>query len=212
VNALAGGVVGGVQQGAPGGSAPSASPATAAPGPMTLRRIDTMGLSDEARSELLSRLPVRQGDNISDDQVSRVRDAVREFDGHLNVSLKLRSNREASIMISSPAANLITTPTVVAPPGSIRVGGNVQQANLVSKITPVYPPLAKQARIQGTVSLYALIGKDGHIEDLSVIQGHPLLVQATLDAVQDWVYKPTLLNGNPVEVLTQIDVNFTLSQ
>jgi protein TonB len=101
---------------------------------------------------------------------------------------------------------------VVAPPGSIRVGGNVQQANLVSKITPVYPPLAKQARIQGTVSLYALIGKDGHIEDLSVIQGHPLLVQATLDAVQDWVYKPTLLNGNPVEVLTQIDVNFTLSQ
>jgi TonB family protein len=212
VNTLAGGVVGGVQQGAPGGSAPSASPATAAPGPMTLRRIDTMGLSDEARSELLSRLPVRQGDNISDDQVSRVRDAVREFDGHLNVSLKLRSNREASIMISSPAANLITTPTVVAPPGSIRVGGNVQQANLVSKITPVYPPLAKQARIQGTVSLYALIGKDGHIEDLSVIQGHPLLVQATLDAVQDWVYKPTLLNGNPVEVLTQIDVNFTLSQ
>jgi len=191
---------------------PSASPAPAVPGPMTLRRIDTMGLSDEARSEVLSRLPVREGDTLNDDQESKVREAVREFDSHLNVSLRLSANGDASIMISSPGANLMTATTAVAPPGSIRVGGNVQQFNLVSKTTPVYPPLAKAAQIQGTVSLNALIGKDGHIENLSVIQGHPLLIQATLDAVKNWVYKPTLLNGNPVEVVTQIDVNYTLSQ
>jgi TonB family protein len=191
---------------------PSASPAPAVAAPMTLRRIDTMGLSDEARSELLSRLAVREGDTMSDDQASKLREAVREFDSHLNVSLKLSSNGEASIMIASPAANLTTATMAVAPPGSIRVGGNAQQANLVSKTTPVYPPLAKAAQIQGTVSLNALIGKDGHIENLSVIQGHPLLIQATLDAVRSWVYKPTLLNGNPVEVFTQIDVNYTLSQ
>ncbi len=194
------------------GSVPSAAPAPAAAAPMTLRRIDTMGLSDEARSELLNRLPVREGDTINDGQASKVRDAVKEFDSHLNVSLKLNSNGEASIMISSPGANLMPAMTAVAPPGSIRVGGNAQQANLVSKITPVYPPLAKAAQIQGTVSLNALIGKDGHIENLSVINGHPLLIQATLDAVKNWIYKPTLLNGNPVEVVTQIDVNYTLSQ
>ena len=97
-------------------------------------------------------------------------------------------------------------------PQRIRVGGNVQQANLVRKVTPVYPPLAKQARIQGTVRFTAIIGKDGTIQNLQLVTGHPLLVAAAQDAVKQWVYKPTLLNGEAVEVVTQIDVNFTLSQ
>lgn len=96
-------------------------------------------------------------------------------------------------------------------PQRIRVGGNVQAANLIRKVTPVYPPLAKQARIQGTVRFTAIIGKDGTIQNLQLVSGHPLLVQAAQDAVRQWVYKPTLLNGEPVEVVTQIDVNFTLS-
>ena len=94
----------------------------------------------------------------------------------------------------------------------IRVGGNVQAANLIRKITPVYPPLAKQARIQGTVRFTAIIGKDGTIQNLQLVSGHPLLVEAARQAVSQWQYKPTLLNGEPVEVVTQIDVNFTLSQ
>jgi len=97
-------------------------------------------------------------------------------------------------------------------PQRIRVGGNVQQANLVRKVTPNYPPLAKQARIQGTVRFTAIIGKDGTIQNLQLVTGHPLLVAAAQDAVRQWVYRPTLLNGEPVEVITQIDVNFTLSQ
>jgi protein TonB len=104
-----------------------------------------------------------------------------------------------------PAAKPVT-------PQRIRVGGNVQAANLVRKVTPVYPALAKQARIQGTVRFTAIIGKDGTIQNLQLVQGHPLLVAAAQDAVRQWVYKPTLLNGEPVEVVTQIDVNFTLSQ
>jgi protein TonB len=76
----------------------------------------------------------------------------------------------------------------------------------------VYPPLAKQARISGTVKLAAVIAKDGTIQDLKVISGHPLLIPSALEAVKQWVYQPTLLNGEPVEVSTQIDVNFTLSQ
>ena len=96
-------------------------------------------------------------------------------------------------------------------PERIRVGGNVQAANLIRKITPVYPPLAKQARVQGTVRFSAIIGKDGAIQNLQLVSGHPLLVPAAQEAVKQWVYKPTLLNGEPVEVITQIDVNFTLS-
>jgi protein TonB len=97
-------------------------------------------------------------------------------------------------------------------PQRIKVGGNVQSAKLVRQPRPVYPPLAKQARISGVVKLSAIISKDGTIQHLEVIGGHPLLVPAALEAVKQWVYQPTLLNGEPVEVQTQIDVNFTLSQ
>ena len=97
-------------------------------------------------------------------------------------------------------------------PKRITIGGNVQQAKLVRQPKPVYPPLAKQARISGVVHLAAVISKDGTIQDLKVISGHPLLIPSALEAVKQWVYQPTLLNGEPVEVSTQIDVNFTLSQ
>ena len=96
-------------------------------------------------------------------------------------------------------------------PQRIRVGGQVQQANLIRQPKPIYPPLAKSARIQGTVRFEASISKEGTIENLHVVSGPPLLVQAAMEAVKQWVYKPTLLNGEPVEVLTTIDVNFTLS-
>ena len=98
------------------------------------------------------------------------------------------------------------------PPERIRVGGSVQSAKLASQPKPVYPQLARQARIQGTVKLEADISKDGTIENLKVISGHPLLIQAALDAVKQWRYQPTLLNGVAVEVVTTIDVNFTLGQ
>jgi protein TonB len=94
----------------------------------------------------------------------------------------------------------------------IRQGGSVQAALLVNKVQPVYPPLARQTRISGTVRLHAIISKSGSVESLEVISGHPLLVRAAMDAVQQWKYKPTLLNGEPVEVDTTIDVIFSLNQ
>jgi periplasmic protein TonB len=94
----------------------------------------------------------------------------------------------------------------------IRQGGSVQAALLVNKVQPVYPPLARQTRISGTVRLHAIIAKNGSVEQLEVISGHPLLVRAAMDAVQQWRYKPTLLNGDPVEVDTTIDVIFSLNQ
>ncbi len=95
-------------------------------------------------------------------------------------------------------------------PKRIRVGGQVQQARLVNQPKPIYPALARQARIQGTVRLQAIIAKDGSVVELQVLSGHPLLVQAALDAVRQWKYQPTLLNLEPVEVVTTIDVNFVL--
>jgi periplasmic protein TonB len=94
----------------------------------------------------------------------------------------------------------------------IRQGGSVQAALLVNKVQPVYPPLARQTRISGTVRLHAIISKTGSVESLEVLSGHPLLVRAAMDAVQQWRYKPTLLNGEPVEVDTTIDVIFSLNQ
>jgi TonB family protein len=96
-------------------------------------------------------------------------------------------------------------------PGRIRVGGMVQMANLVNKVDPVYPPLAQQARISGQVRFTVVIGKDGSIQNIQLVSGHPLLAAAARDAVSQYVYKPTLLNGNPVEVVTTVDVNFALS-
>jgi protein TonB len=97
-------------------------------------------------------------------------------------------------------------------PKPVPVSKGVQAAKLIRQVNPAYPPLAKQARISGTVRLTAIIGRDGAIERLQLISGHPLLAPAALEAVKQWVYRPTLLNENPVEVITQIDVNFTLSQ
>jgi periplasmic protein TonB len=94
----------------------------------------------------------------------------------------------------------------------IRQGGQVQAAKLVNKVTPMYPPLARQTRISGTVRLHAIIAKNGTVEQLEVISGHPLLVQAALDAVRQWKYQATTLNGENVEVDTTIDVIFSLNQ
>ncbi len=98
------------------------------------------------------------------------------------------------------------------PTGPIRVGGNVQQMNLIDMPAPEYPALAKQARIQGTVRFNVIIAKDGTVTNLNLVSGHPLLIPAATESARRARYKPTLLNGQPVEVSTQVDINFTLSQ
>jgi TonB family protein len=107
-------------------------------------------------------------------------------------------------------------PARARPPGRapqrIRVGSNVQAAKLLQYPKPVYPPLAKQAGISGAVHLNAIIGRDGTVQNLTVVSGHPLLIPAAMEAVKQWTYEPTLLNGQAVEVLTQIEVEFTLLQ
>jgi protein TonB len=207
-----------------------------------LSHIITAGMTDSVRSDLLSRIPVHEGDILNADLLERVRRIVREFDEHMNVATGVNANGEVTLILSVPGAASagiiggivggvpggviggvpggviggVTGGIPPVPPAAdgtkrINIGGNTQQAKLVMQPRPVYPPLAKQARISGVVHLAAVIGKEGNVIDLRVISGHPLLIPSAIQAVKNWVYQPTLLNGEPVEVSTQIDVNYTLS-
>ncbi len=102
--------------------------------------------------------------------------------------------------------------TASQPKGAISVSPEKMQNQIVHKVNPVYPPEAKKARIQGRVILDAVIGKTGDMEQVKVVSGPKELQQSALDAVRQWTYKPYLMNGEPVEVRTTIDVNYTLAE
>jgi TonB family protein len=201
---------------APTGAAP-AEPKTAMIGsmrannPLDGRKVDhinILGLPTDGRNDLLSRLPMHEGDSYSADLADQTFSTVRQFDEHLSVGFRSDSNSSLVLQIYAPGA-------VIEPPGApkrLTIGGNVQQAKLLSQVRPVYPPDAKAARVQGKVTLQALIAADGHVTTLTVLSGDPMLVSSATDAVSQWVYNQTLLNGVPVEVMTQIDVNYTLMQ
>jgi protein TonB len=114
-------------------------------------------------------------------------------------------------VLGSVMSSVPTAVPKAATPQRVRVSQGVSQGLLIHKVQPQYPPLARQARIQGSVILQALIGKDGTIQNLHVVSGHPMLTNSALEAVKEWRYKPYFLNGEPVEVETTINVNFTLS-
>ena len=95
--------------------------------------------------------------------------------------------------------------------GVVRVSQGVMAGLLVSKVPPEYPADAKQARIQGTVVMRVIVNKDGNVANIQLMSGHPLLAPAAIDAVKLWKYRPYFLNGMPVEVETQVHVNFTLA-
>lgn len=174
----------------------------------TLKSIQIEGLSDAARDELLQKLPVHVGETVDGEVMHSIRAAAQAFDEHLMVAV---GGNDGSVHIFvAPPPPPPAPSSDQAPSVRIVVGGNVQQAKLLVKVNPTYPPEAKAARIQGIVKLRAVIGKDGSVENLEVLSGHPLLVPAAIDAVRTWRYQTTLLNGDPVEVVTQIDCNFTL--
>ena len=105
---------------------------------------------------------------------------------------------------------VVPPPPRAETPQRIRVSSGVQEAKVLNRVQPAYPPLASRARIQGTVVLEAIIAKDGTVQNLRVVEGHPMLVQSAVQAVQQWRYQPTVLNNEPVEVQTVINVVFKL--
>jgi len=102
-------------------------------------------------------------------------------------------------------------PTAPSPVNRIRVGGNVQNAKMIRQVQPVYPEIAKKANVSGTVLLHVIVAKDGTVQQIQYISGPPLLMRSSMEAVRQWRYEPTLLNGEPVEVETTVSVVYELS-
>ena len=230
---VAGGVAGGVSGGVVGGivgSVPTAAPPPAigayqsvtvtAPvplraardaalasalrqeGPCTIKTITVLGLPEEAKNELMATLPVHEGDACVD-ALPKASQAARDFDEHLQVRTRpISGANDVELQVVAPGA----------PPAAIKVGGVVQAAMVIKKVQPLYPELAKAAHVEGVVHLAVIIDKDGTVREIRSMGGPALLVQSAMDAVKQWVYKVTLLNGNPVEVETTVDVNFALQQ
>ncbi len=115
-------------------------------------------------------------------------------------------------VIAAPPKPPVAHAQTAKPAAPIPIGGKVMEAKILKRVMPLYPPLAKSARISGKVHLMSIIAKDGTIQKLEVIDGHPLLIGAALEAVKQWIYRPTMLNGEPVDVIAPIEVNFTLTQ
>jgi TonB family protein len=181
------------------------------PATFAVKGIDVSYVPEALRDKAAALLNGHDGETISRDRFLELGRELQQVDSHL----ALTYSTEKETVTLRPM--LLDAPLLRGsfPPASgdakrIRVGGNVQAANLIEKHVPVYPVEAKQQRIQGIVHLIALIGSDGRVKDVQLLSGHPLLVTSAIDSVKQWVYRPTLLNGDPVEVITQIDVNYTL--
>ena len=177
----------------------------------TLKSIEFVAVDGELKDKVLAKLALKVGDNISADSHTQIVQAVRDVDEHLQVRI-LTNAGSTRIQVSMPEPYRVPPPaSQYERPMRIRVGSVEQATKILHKVTPTYPAEAKQAEIQGAVRFNAIISKEGLITNLQLVMGHRLLAPSAMDAVKQWVYSPTLLNGEPVEVQAQIDVYFTLT-
>ena len=127
----------------------------------------------------------------------------------------MRFQRVLRVLTVLALAVSVASPTVVASDAQqkrIRVGGDVKEPKKIKHVAPVYPEDAQKAKVQGIVILETIIGTDGTIQEAKILRGVPMLDKAALDAVMLWQYTPTLLNGEPVEVIMTVTVTFTLNE
>jgi protein TonB len=213
-----------LQANAPPPPPPPPPPAATPDVKRTLTSVDVSTLPQPLQDMMRSKLGSFVGQPFSAELLQKLLAAARDVDSHVGIALKggtAEGSMSMAITLPGTSSVLPSTAPPSPPPSStfpstpgvarIPVGGSVQQAMLVSKPDPEYPPLARQARIQGTVRFNVLIGVDGLVKQMVLISGHPLMVPPAQTVVKEYVYKPTLLNGEPVEVVTQVDVNFTLA-
>ena len=194
-------------------AAPPAPVLTGAPSGLLARVEVDPGLSAPVREALAARFRAIEGRTMSADTSLQIADILDTVEPH--AVMTFRRDEGGNTVVSIREENASRSAAFGTPsPGvkRIMVGGDVMAAKLLQKTPPEYPPLARQARIQGSVRLDVLIGNEGEVKNVVLISGHPILVTSAMEAVRQWVYQPTLLNGQAVEVQTQVDVNFTLLQ
>ena len=192
------------------------------PRPVELKSIPVFSHQSRASSPLPTEtVPSFTEPQAIPDKIAIVDEPPRALVGFLPSVGDVNRNPFLSIVsgpgLASPVGPPVAPPAPPPPPPvpsfkatPVRLGGDVQAANLIHQVNPVYPALARQTRIQGVVVMEAVISKDGSVDRLRVISGHPFLSQAAIDAVKQWRYRPTMLNGEPVDVITTITVTFTL--
>ena len=167
--------------------------------------IDYQGLSPELQQRAAGVLGgLLSGQHLTNSQIDGYRSQLAGIEPTLKLGLNMRKNASGPILLR------LAVYTRTPPHSELRVQPNVMLGNLIQKVEPEYPPLARQARVQGTVQLDIAVGKEGSVERIHVIQGHPLLIPAAKEAVKQYKYRPINLNGQPTVVQTRIDVNFTL--
>ncbi|MGH9529503.1 MAG: TonB family protein [Terriglobales bacterium] len=191
----------------------------------SIRAIETPILPPSAEPEVVAQSRSRQSGNVNPEQLHVPRNIPRTpipaIDPPSLPDVGSAGPRTPNGLDGTAGGDQISTlfgarpaivPILSEPPAKRwKVSGGVAQGLLIQGVKPVYPRMAQVMGVQGEVVLQAVIGKDGRIENLHSISGNPLLVKAALDAVQQWLYRPYLLNGEPVEVETQITVRFTVS-
>ncbi len=194
----------------------------------TLMSVLALGLSEDARTALLNRIPVEAGQPMDTEAIGKIANTVHNVDNDL-ILWEMPIGNQVAITITAPGFWLPDVDPAVklervkaessAPaqststqftPQRIKVAPNIQAAKLISKVEPEYPPIAKANHIQGVVRFTVITGKDGQVELVSLLSGHPLLVDAARHAVSQWAYSPTYVNGSLVEVLTDVEVEFFL--
>lgn len=175
--------------------------------PVVRRQFDGLHLSEPAR------IPEKVAMLVSD-ELPPIAGSGQGVPGGLENGIPGGVNAMSPRLLDVPPvlATAPKPPETAAPITRLRVGSGVQAALIVNKVIPIYPALARIARISGTVRFTAIIARDGTIQNLTLVSGHPMLVQAATEAVRQWRYRPTLLNGDPVEVIAPIEVIFILNQ
>jgi periplasmic protein TonB len=175
--------------------------------PVARRQFDGLHLSEPAR------IPQRVAALVSDELPPMAGNGTG-VPGGIESGIPGGMNTMSPRLLEAPPVFVTASRAAeaIAPIPRLSVGGRVQDALIIHKVIPVYPPLARMARIAGSVRFTAIIARDGTIQNLTLVSGHPLLVQAATDAVRQWRYRPTLLNGDPVEVIAPIEVIFMLNR
>lgn len=212
-----GGILGGIV-----GGLPTAAPPPPPPPPASgkLDHLVVAGLSDSARTELLSHLPIQEGGEWTSQTFAAVKQEVSQFDSHLLVSLSRSANGELSLRIGLPATTSTggsgTAGSMSAmaaaqgnPPGVFSVGNGVSAPKLLLKVDPIYPEGAEGSADPRTVQLSIVVNTDGKAENIQVVKSvDPDFDASAISAIQQWRFQPGMNNGAPVNVTARVEVNF----
>jgi TonB family protein len=166
---------------------------------------ESLKSAEDARAALDAELKVQKGKWLKSYDKTRELAAAAKSAGEKAAADAVDAMQKADVAAKARASVVAKARTAPAP---LRIGGNIRPPTKVKDVTPIYPAIAKSANVSGEVAIEATIGTDGKVSDAKVVRSIPLLDQAALDAVRQWEYMPTLLNGVPVPVTTMVRINF----